>query len=468
MMKRITLVSTIVTIALICFFVLVISFEDCEGCYSAPVMIIRLMICGLVIIIGSIYFRTKYLKTESLILDIEDEPMRKTDETVEGVPFAGTGIIEGEGKKFLNSPYTNTPCVYFHSIKEKYIRRGKHSSWKVVENKANFIPFHIRDKRGTLKINLAAIDYDFSKHKIPFSYGNSKYLKHSEVDCDALLRKSVYKEKEKGLLGIQVSNKYRKSEFVLRPGIKVFVSGMILGEKGKLSLHESEDYPLIITQKSREQYVKDFYQGHNLVYLSHFLVAFGYTILIFSLNYFLKLHLSIFFITLLIGNLVILATIFVSLYNRIITLKQRALSALSNIKIDIKRKQDLIPNLVEVVKGYSKHEKEIQQIIAESSSKIVFSDEATEEKTPVIKSLIATIENYPKIRASEQFQFLMNRLVDTENRIAYSREFYNRSVRKYNTLISQFPFLLISYPLAMGLMKFISINNKEHGLPSSI
>ena len=91
-MKRITLLSTVAIIFGLCFFILVLSGEDCDGCFSPPVMAAKLVVCGLVIMIGSIYFQSEYLKTESIIFDIESEPIRETDEAVDGV-----AIVPGRG-----------------------------------------------------------------------------------------------------------------------------------------------------------------------------------------------------------------------------------------------------------------------------------------------------------------------------------------------------------------------------------
>lgn len=466
-MKRITFASTITLITLICFIIIILAGEDCDECFSVPVMAVKFLICGLVIIIGSIYFTIKYLKTERIIFNIESEPIRETDEAVDGVPFVGGGIVESEYNRTINSPYTNTPCVYFHSIKEEYIRSGKSGKWVIVENIALYIPFYIKDQRGKLKIDMVDIDYDFSKYRIPFLQENVSYPKNSEVDCEVILRHQPYIESSKGFLGFLSATKYRRSEFVLRPGVVVFVCGVVSGENGQLVLHENENYPLIISKKSRDQYIEEFYRGGNLVYFSHLLVSLGYTIILFAANYFIRLNTEFFLFLIFIGSSIITGSAIFSLYNRIITLKHRALNALSNIEIDLKRRHDLIPNLVDVVKEYSKYEKEIQQIVAEARAEIIFSKELPKEAKPIIPSLVAVIENYPDLKASENFQSLMRMLVDTEGRIAYSREFYNRSVRKYNTLISQPPFLIVSWPLKMKQMDFISISHGE-GIVSQV
>jgi LemA protein len=457
-MKRITLRSTIATILLICLVIIIMSGDHCDECFSAPVMAIKFLICSLVIIVGAIYFTLGYLKTESIIFDIESEPLRETDEATEGVPFVGSGIIESEEEKIINSPYMNMPCVYFHSIKEKYVKSGKSGKWVIVENLAQFVPFFLKDERGMLKIDLSDADSDFSGYKMPLLHEKNHYPKNSEIDCDVLLNKSFYSEKTGGFLGIASSQRYRRSEFVLRPGTKVFACGTVLDSGGELVLNENEKYPLIISKKTREQYVEEFYKGGSLVYFSHIFLAIGYIILVLSLNYFLKLNQDFLIPLLLIGNLVLLGSIIFSLYNRVVTLKERSSNALSNIEVDLKRRFDLIPNLVEVVKGYAKYEKELQQIIAEARAELVFSKEVINESAPVIRSLAATIENYPELKASEQFQSLMRTLVDTEDRIAYLREFYNRSVRKYNTIIKQFPFTMVSFILRIKEMNYISIS----------
>jgi len=412
-------------------------------------------VCGIITAVGGIYFASEFLKVEKIIFDIESLPLLETDEAVEGVPFAGEGIIEPENGKILKSPYTNTPCVYFHSIKEKYERQGQSGCWKIVENIASFVPFYIKDKRGKLKVDLANLDNDFSGYIISIKR-NIPDPKNSEIDCDAVLKHAPY-PLSRDVFSFLTPSSYRVSEFVLRPGTKVFVCGMVSRRNGNLVLHEDEKWPLIISKKSRDQYVREFYRGENLIYLSHFFAAAGFTISLLAINYAIKLKPIHLLILLLFGNLFILGSIGFTIYNRIVALRNRALNALSNIHGELKRRADLIPAIVEIIKGYVKHESEIQKIIAESREKIIFSSELKREKEPIISSLVAVIENYPELKASENFQSLMKTLVDTEERIAYSREFYNRTVRKYNTLIQQIPFSLVAKILRFKEMEFIRI-----------
>jgi len=462
-MRRITIASTLISIGAICLiFIGALCFIAPSWFEGHPSlreeMALEIYVCGIIIAIGGIYFADEFLKVEKIIFDIESLPLFKTNEAVDGAPFAGEGIVEPENGKILKSPYTNTPCVYFHSIKEKYVKGERSGSWIIVENISNFVPFCIKDEGGKLKVDLTNLDNDFSGYII--SKRNIPDPKNSEVDCDAILKHHPYlfsQGTETSILNPFFTPKYRVSEFVLKPGTKVFVYGMVSRRDGELVLHEDEKCPLIISKKNRDQYVREFYRGENLIYLRHFLVAIGFTMSLLAINYFVQLNQISLLNLLFFGNTLILGSTIFTVYNRIVTLKNRALNALSNIDIELKRRADLIPSIVEVVKGYAKHESEIQKIVAEGRAQRIFSSELKRPEKPTIPSLVAAIENYPELKASENFQSLMRTLVDTEERIAYSREFYNRTVRKYNTLIKQIPFSLVAKILKLKEMEFVSI-----------
>src|SRR3990167_10055598 len=128
-MKRVTIFSTISTLFIICLIIIIFSFEDCDSCYSPKVMVLKFFISGLTIFVGSIYFTRLYLKTEKAIHNIEALPLLETDEAVAGIPFSCEGIIGTDEKNILTSPYTNTQCVYYHSITEEYRSSGKSKRW---------------------------------------------------------------------------------------------------------------------------------------------------------------------------------------------------------------------------------------------------------------------------------------------------------------------------------------------------
>jgi len=133
------------------------------------------------------------------------------------------------------------------------------------------------------------------------------------------------------------------------------------------------------------------------------------------------------------------------IYNALAGGLVRIKEALSGIDVQLKRRIDLIPNLVETVKGYAKHEKSVFENVTKARSALVGAN-TVEEKgqannmlTGALKSLFAVAENYPNLRASENFKHLQEELSDTENKIAYSRQFYNGNVRDFNTTLVTFP-----------------------------
>lgn len=134
-----------------------------------------------------------------------------------------------------------------------------------------------------------------------------------------------------------------------------------------------------------------------------------------------------------------------NVYNTLATAKVRIKEALSNIDVQLKRRIDLIPNLIEAVKGYTKHEKSVLENVtkartslmrAETLDNKIKSDNMLQE---ALKSLFAVSENYPELKASANFLELQEELEDTENKIAYSRQFYNTNIRDYNTTLANFP-----------------------------
>lgn len=132
-------------------------------------------------------------------------------------------------------------------------------------------------------------------------------------------------------------------------------------------------------------------------------------------------------------------------YNRFQVLKARIKEALSGIDVQLKRRIDLIPNLVSTVKGYAKHEKSVFENVTKARSQLMKAGslegkaEANNMLTDALKSLFAVAEAYPDLKASDNFKDLQRQLEDTEDKIAYSRQFYNANVLEYNTRIKTFP-----------------------------
>lgn len=132
-------------------------------------------------------------------------------------------------------------------------------------------------------------------------------------------------------------------------------------------------------------------------------------------------------------------------YNSLISAKVRVQEAFSHIDVQLKRRSDLIPNLVETVKGYVKHEKEVLEAITKARTSLMSASGAEEKAkangqlADTLKTLFAVAENYPNLKANENFLSLQEELADTENKIAYARQFYNSTVMDYNTKLYVFP-----------------------------
>lgn len=146
-----------------------------------------------------------------------------------------------------------------------------------------------------------------------------------------------------------------------------------------------------------------------------------------------------------------LAAIFlVSIYNSLVTLKVKIKEAWSQIDVQLKRRIDLIPNLVESVKGYAAHEKEVFENVTKARAALMTAGdakaagEADMQLTSALKSLFAVAEAYPELKAQEGFINLQKELSDTEDKVAYSRQFFNSVVRQYNEKIVAFPSNLIA------------------------
>ena len=145
---------------------------------------------------------------------------------------------------------------------------------------------------------------------------------------------------------------------------------------------------------------------------------------------------------------VILVLFLITTYNRLVTLRQRVKEAWSDIDIQLKRRHDLIPNLVETVKGYAAHEAGTFQAVTQARANAVAAGatgspqqmaQAENVLSGTLRSLFAVAEAYPQLQAIQEFKDLSENLTATEDKIAFARRFYNGNVRDYNTALQTFP-----------------------------
>lgn len=157
----------------------------------------------------------------------------------------------------------------------------------------------------------------------------------------------------------------------------------------------------------------------------------------------------------------------IATYNQFVQLANRVAEAWSDIEVQMKRRYNLIPNLVETVKGYAGHEKDVFEKVTEARARAMgassLADHAKAENmlSSTLKSLFAVSEAYPQLRANENFLELQRELTDTEDKIQASRRFYNGNVRDFNTLAESFPSNLIANAFKYGKKEFFELEESE-------
>lgn len=174
---------------------------------------------------------------------------------------------------------------------------------------------------------------------------------------------------------------------------------------------------------------------------------------------------SIFFVMIALLGVFVLYLIYI--YNSLMSLKVKIEEAWSGIDVQLKRRIDLIPNLVETVKGYAEHEKELFDRVTKARAAVINASnhkdamEANNQLTGALKSLFAVAEAYPDLKAQEGFIKLQEELSDTESKIAYSRQFYNSVVRDFNSKLVMFPSNIVAKILGLKQEEFFEAQEGE-------
>jgi LemA protein len=173
-----------------------------------------------------------------------------------------------------------------------------------------------------------------------------------------------------------------------------------------------------------------------------------------------------------IGGIALLFALFVvGIYNGLIRSRVRSREAWSGIDVQLKRRADLVPNLVETVRGYAAHERETFDSVTRARAMLQQAQgpaqaaEANNQLTQALRSLFAVAENYPELRASENFMALQRELSDIEEKVAYSRQFYNRNVTDFNTRIQVFPNVMIANVFNFQRFEFFEAEEEAREAP---
>jgi LemA protein len=163
----------------------------------------------------------------------------------------------------------------------------------------------------------------------------------------------------------------------------------------------------------------------------------------------------------------VVAAVLIAMYNGLVTTNERVNEAWSDITVQLKRRADLIPNLVDTVKGYAKHEKGVFTDVTKARTAILKADGVKETAqadnmfTQALKSVFAVAEAYPDLKASENFKELQAELTDTEDKIQAARRFYNGSVRDLNIKVKVFPTNIFANMLGFSKREFYEVDETE-------
>ena len=176
------------------------------------------------------------------------------------------------------------------------------------------------------------------------------------------------------------------------------------------------------------------------------------------------------FMFIILGAIVVIILWLIATYNSLVKSRNQVDEAWSDIDVQLKRRHDLIPNLIETVKGYAAHEREVFEKVTEARASAMKAQESADPQaagqaenmlTGALKTLFAVAENYPALKADQNFAKLQDELTDTENKVQASRRFYNGNVRDFNTKVQMFPTNMIAGMFNFATRSFFEIENEE-------
>lgn len=171
-------------------------------------------------------------------------------------------------------------------------------------------------------------------------------------------------------------------------------------------------------------------------------------------------------------SIVIVVFVFISYFNKFVTLKNRIENSLAQINVQLKKRADLVPNLLESVKGYMKHEKSIILEVTKARKEMMAAGkdinkkvEANNKMESALKSIFALAENYPNLKANENFLQLQEEMSSIEDKVAYSRQYYNDNIMSFNTLTQKIPGMWFAKMYGFAGKKYLEIKESEKFVP---
>ena len=167
------------------------------------------------------------------------------------------------------------------------------------------------------------------------------------------------------------------------------------------------------------------------------------------------------------GVIALLVIWIVLIYNGLVAMRQRVNQAFADVDVQLKQRHDLVPNLVETVKGYAAHERGTLEAVVQARNAAMTAQgpaqmaQAENMLTGALRQLFALAEAYPDLKANQNFLQLQSELADLENKIAAARRFFNNAVQEYNTGIQQFPAVLVAGPLGFRQQEFFDLGDER-------
>lgn len=177
-------------------------------------------------------------------------------------------------------------------------------------------------------------------------------------------------------------------------------------------------------------------------------------------------------IILIVAVIILIVFYIIGIYNKLVNARNKVNDQFAQIDVQLKRRSDMIPNLVETVKGYTKHEEKTLKEVVEARNKMNTANgineelEASNQITGALNKLFALSEAYPDLKANENFMSLQQDLKETEDKLSYARSFYNDTVLNYNNLREQFPSNIIAKLFNFGKIEFFKTEGKEKEVPN--
>jgi LemA protein len=411
----------------------------------ASIFVLTIFFAALLIAI--LHETKQHAKLDALLFRIEKLPIVSSAKAHFNYPIQLYGEIVAN-EPLLTSPYSANGCVYYHYIKEKLVRTKDSSYWKVVKDEIRYIDFSVEDSDGAIKIDPRNIDSILgSYYKMKKTTKSVKDFPFSEIECTqgAKHSKRLTKKKFLGFIPITQGNDIRHTEYYLSAETPVFVSGYVHNEKGKEVIAESEKYPLIVTWKSKSEYLDTFGDASKVFDYSNILLLTGLMIGFIGFLLFKVITLNPFTLIIFPILLIIIAIRWIiGTHNRLVMLEERCDNAEKNIDIQLRLRNDLIPKLVTVVKASTKFEKKVLNEI--TKTRVEIETKLTKDKLKEfykaelkLQAILFRKEAYPTLSSSKNFNKLMDDLTEIENNISDSRKFYNKTATKYNIALNKFP-----------------------------